>query len=106
MPIYQAHCDSCKRTIEYYRNVFEPEPRPDCDACGGPTRWKPSLVSVPKEWTAYYDHGLGVNVERMADIEKRRKELATPTPYRDTMTGEMMEIPGARFDNPGRIHGA
>ena len=106
MPMYGAWCDACKRETVYFRHQYEPKPYPDCEFCAGRTRWKPSLVSVPAEWREYYDHGLGAKVSRMADIERAVRDASRPQPYRDTVTGEMREVPGRKLVNAGRIHGA
>jgi putative FmdB family regulatory protein len=109
MPIYDFRCTSCKWKDDLWQRGPEP---PKCPKCGGVTRQKyhaPNVLGV-KDWKEYHDPGLGINVSKMEDINKRLAALRRPKPYktRDPETGKEMtlEVPGQNLVAVGKVHGA
>lgn len=113
MPTFDFECPKCFKVEELFNQKLEQPPFPVCPKCRCKMKrlfnQAPAVLGVA-DWTPYYDYGLGIQVNRMADIDARIAALRRPRPYKaqDPATGEVkeLEIPGQNIVNVGKVHGS
>ena len=110
MPTYVFQCRECRASTDVFSHKYLSGDEQDalgtrCENCAAPTRREVCYnVFARSDWKPYFDHGLGVQVNNMSDIDRRLQHLRRPQSFVSDQDGQVHEVPGQQLEYAGGTH--